>query len=284
MCNTLSTHKKLHVQNRPLRCLFSLLNPWQYFVQKINISSFFLTYIQTIYISFENCFVLYTKFTQKDILRKRIKSLLLSNHDCKNNIFIFSLWCCYYFKFYHKLLFFKKADLLVLHWNNRLQQTEIWGICVSRLPAPICFWRPRLQFVYRGSSPQFVFTSLAPQSVFAGPQPTICIYRSWLIRIGNNKSQRLCIMLLLLFLLSNSFVTVISCCSLLLFASQVVVHYHCHWIFVFPATSLPPQPSICIYGPQPSICVCLLFLQPKFVIVTVSTYINSASTYMLLTF
>ena len=54
------------------------------------------------------------------------------------------------------------------------------------------------------------------------------------------------------------------------------------------------RPSICIYRPRLSICfyqpwhsifVCLIFvLQPKFVIVTVSTYINTASTHMYLLF
>ena len=38
---------------------------------------------------------------------------------------------------------------------------------------------------------------------------SICVYRHWLIRTGNNKSQRLPILLLFLFWLSNSFVTVI---------------------------------------------------------------------------
>ena len=72
---------------------------------------------------------------------------------------------------------------------------KIPGICVSRPQpwptAPICIWR---------SPPQFVFS---------GHRPTIRIYRSWLIIIGNNKIQRLHIMWLLLFLLSNSFITVI---------------------------------------------------------------------------
>ena len=41
------------------------------------------------------------------------------------------------------------------------------------------------------------------------------------------------------------------------------------------------QPSICIYRPCPSICVRLFFvLKLKFVIFTMSVYINSASTYM----
>ena len=55
------------------------------------------------------------------------------------------------------------------------------------------------------------------------PQPSICIYQPWLIRIGNNKSQRLHIIILSSFLLSNSFVTSIGFCSLLLLLSQVVV-------------------------------------------------------------
>ena len=85
------------------------------------------------------------------------------------------------------------------------------GICVSL---------PRVQIV---------FDDPGPQSVFARPQPSICIYRPCLIRLGNNKSQRLYIMLLFLLLLSNSFVTVIGCCLLLLFLSQVVVRYQFHY-------------------------------------------------------
>ena len=59
-------------------------------------------------------------------------------------------------------------------------------------PAPLCIWRPQPKFVFSGPSPQFVLTS---------PHPTICIYRLGLIRVGNNKSQRLHKMLLFLFLL-----------------------------------------------------------------------------------
>ena len=55
--------------------------------------------------------------------------------------------------------------------------------------APICIWRPRSQFI------------------FTCPGHWICIYRSWLIRIRNNKSESLH-MFLFLFLLSNSFVMV----------------------------------------------------------------------------
>ena len=62
---------------------------------------------------------------------------------------------------------------------------KIPGICVSRPQpwptAPICIWR---------SPPQFVFS---------GHRPTIRIYRSWLIIIGNNKIQRLHIMWLFYF-------------------------------------------------------------------------------------
>ena len=83
-----------------------------------------------------------------------------------------------------------------------------------RALVPICFWWPRPRFVHIGASPQFVFTSPGPQSVFVRPNPSICIYQTWLIRIGNNKSQRFHVMLLFLFLLSGSFVTVIGCCSL----------------------------------------------------------------------
>ena len=53
------------------------------------------------------------------------------------------------------------------------------------------------------------FPDLRPQFVFSGPGPQGCIYRPWLIRIGNNKSQSLRVILLSLFLMSNSFVTVI---------------------------------------------------------------------------
>ena len=79
---------------------------------------------------------------------------------------------------------------------------------------PIFFWWHRPRFVHIRPSFQFVFTSPGPKSVFVCPQLTICIYQNWLIRIGNNKSQRFHIMLLFLFLQSNSFVTVIGCCSL----------------------------------------------------------------------
>ena len=135
---------------------FFPFKPMTILCAKNNISSFFLTYIQTIYISFENCFVLYTKFTQKDILRKRIKSLFLSNHDCKNNIFIFSLWFCYYFKFYHKLLFFKKA----IFWCS----IEI--IRYSRLEYEV--------FVFPGSRPQFAFDG--PDSNLYIEAPALNLY------------------------------------------------------------------------------------------------------------
>ena len=65
----------------------------QYFVEKINIGSFLLIYIQTIYTSFESCFVLCGNFTSKNILREKNKYLFLLSHDCKNSIFIFSLCC-----------------------------------------------------------------------------------------------------------------------------------------------------------------------------------------------
>ena len=93
-------------------------------------------------------------------------------------------------------------------------------------------------------------------------------------------------MLLFLFLLSNSFAAVIGCCSLLLFVSQVVVHYQFHCIFLFPARSpqlvlTGPGPQFVFTGPSPQF-VFACFLQPKFVIITVSTYINSVSTFMYL--
>ena len=96
------------------------------------------------------------------------------------------------------------------------------------------------------------------------------------------------------------------------------INYHCSWkfnkfhrktpvleslfkkvaglrVFVFPGLPTPiciwwpqsqictsqPQPSIYIFWPRPSIFVHLFFvLQLKFVTVTVSTYINSVSSYM----
>ena len=116
--------------------------------------------------------------------------------------------------------FFKKADLLALHWNSNLNRLK-YGVFVfpgpqpwPRALAPICFWWSRIRFVHIDPSRQFVFTSPAPQSVFVRPQPSICTYQTWLIGIGNNKIQRFHVMLLFLFLLSNSFVTVIDCCSL----------------------------------------------------------------------
>ena len=96
------------------------------------------------------------------------------------------------------------------------------GISISRsqalalVPDPICIWQPRTQFAFSGRGPQFLLIDI---------QPSICIYRPWLIRVGNNKSQRLHIMLLFLFLLCNFFVTAIDCCSLLLFVSRFVVRY-----------------------------------------------------------
>ena len=127
-------------------------------------------------------------------------------------------------------------------------------------PRPLfVFWQPKSQFVYRGPVPKFVFTSSGPQSVFVSPQPSICIYWPWLIRIRIIKSQRLHIMLLYLFLLSNSFVTVIGCCSLLLLYLRLLfisIGYLC-----FP-TSGPrsgPRSSISIYWSRPSVFVCLFF-------------------------
>ena len=59
-----------------------------------------------------------------------------------------------------------------------------------------------------GPSSNLYLTTLAPIHISLS-RPSIFIYRPWLIKIENNKSQRLYIMLLFLFLLSNSFVTVI---------------------------------------------------------------------------
>ena len=45
-------------------------------------------------------------------------------------------------------------------------------------------------FLFSGLRPQFVFTGLSLQFVFTDPG-SIYIYQPWLIRTGNNKSQRL---------------------------------------------------------------------------------------------
>ena len=57
-------------------------------------------------------------------------------------------------------------------------------------PGPNCVWQP---WPFSGPSPEFVFTDI---------QSSICMYWAWLIRTGNNKSQRLHIMLLFLFLIT----------------------------------------------------------------------------------
>ena len=61
-----------------------------------------------------------------------------------------------------------------------------------------------------------------------------------------------------------------------------VVHFtDRNWISKSVYCIYRPWPSICFYQPWYSIFVWLFFvLQLKFVIITVSTYINSASTYM----
>ena len=70
-------------------------------------------------------------------------------------------------------------------------------------------WSFQFQIAFRGSTYLLVFVLRGPrpQFIFTVPGSSIHIYRSWLIRIENNKSQRLHIMLISLFLLSNSFVT-----------------------------------------------------------------------------
>ena len=96
-----------------------------------------------------------------------------------------------------------------------------WWVFVFSGPGPwplaqICIWRQR---------PQFVFSGPSLQSVLTGPQPSICIYRVWLIRVGNNKIQRLHIMLLFIFLMFKSFVTTIGWSSFLLLVSSVAVRH-----------------------------------------------------------
>ena len=80
------------------------------------------------------------------------------------------------------------------------------SICVSRPPAVAQAPSPNLYLTT--PAPEFVFIDHGPGFVFSIPRPSICVYRPWLIRIGNNKSQSL-YMFLFLFLLFNSFVTVI---------------------------------------------------------------------------
>ena len=79
------------------------------------------------------------------------------------------------------------------------KNTRTTSMRVFLFPGPWSWPLPR---------PQIVFTGPCPQFVFIGPRPSIRIYWHRLIRIGNNKSQRLH-MLLFLFLLSNFFATAI---------------------------------------------------------------------------
>ena len=73
------------------------------------------------------------------------------------------------------------------------------GICVSRATTSALALAP---------GPNLYLTAPAP-ICFYRLWTSSCIYRPWLIRIGNNASQRLPVMSLLLFLLSNFTVTVI---------------------------------------------------------------------------
>ena len=81
----------------------------------------------------------------------------------------------------------------------KLKMKKRSGICVSRPPALALALAP---------GPNLYLTAPAP-ICFYRRWTSSCIYRSWLIRIGNNARQRLPVMLLLLFLLSNFTVTVI---------------------------------------------------------------------------
>ena len=66
-------------------------------------------------------------------------------------------------------------------------------------------------YLFRFKERVFVFSGTRPlaQISIYRPRSLISIYQSWLIRIGNDKSQILDTMLLFLFLLSNPFVVVI---------------------------------------------------------------------------
>ena len=86
-------------------------------------------------------------------------------------------------------------------YMEQLLSRDFYG-CMCFLPP--CLGpgtRSRIQFVLAAPIPN-------PQSVFTNLYPSDCIYRPWPIRIGNNKIQRVHIMLVFLFLLPSSFVTV----------------------------------------------------------------------------
>ena len=167
--------------------------------------------------------------------------------------------------FHNKKSWSFEIELIEIVTYSRLGIVFVWGICVFWLwpPASIFLWQPRPQFVCRGPSPQFVFTSPRPQSVFAGPQPTFCIYRSWLIRIGNNKSIEVAHNVTIFSIYSNFFVTLIGCCSLFFSCLRLlfIINFFGYLCFPTPGHGSDPPPvvvprsSISIYWSRPSIFI-----------------------------
>ena len=103
---------------------------------------------------------------------------------CYNFFSIFS------HNYFHTFTFYVSNNIITLAYCSWVVATFIFIYYINNLiekgysclPAPICIYRSR---------------------------SWIRIYRHWLIRTGNNKSQRLYTLLLFLVLLPNSFVTVI---------------------------------------------------------------------------
>ena len=74
------------------------------------------------------------------------------------------------------------------------------GICVSWPLALALALEPSSgPNLYLAGSALICMYRSGPKSVFTSLYLSICIYRPWLIRIGNNKSQRVHIMLVLFF-------------------------------------------------------------------------------------
>ena len=108
-----------------------------------------------------------------------------------------------------------KQFLVCLYTGESLHMRQL--LCLKIFTGIWVSWSPALALEL-GSGPNLYLAGAAlicmyrsgPQSVFTSLYLSICIYWPWLIRIGNNKSQRVHIMLVFFFffLPSNSFVTV----------------------------------------------------------------------------
>ena len=129
----------------------------------------------------------------------------------------YSKHCNYCASILRKSKYFENLNEEKISENKRFWKTIkfiLSGICVSRpsavalAPSRNLYLKPQPQLYLAAPAPEFVFTDPGPGFVFSSPRPSICIYRPWLIGIGNSKSQSL-YMFLFLFLLFNSFVTVI---------------------------------------------------------------------------